>query len=210
MTKNKYGYVRVSSESQIENSSLGSQKEKLIEQGIPEQNIYIEVGSATSRIEERPILFNLIETTLQKDDLLMVTKIDRCSRNTLDFLKLQEKLHKKSVNFVSLDLPYSEDLAANKLIATTLVAMATFETERRKERQRQGIEAAKLAGKYTGRKTVITPTLIARVKQLKEVSNLSVSDIGKLTGKSRNTIYKILKEHLGYRSNRLVKTNQKD
>ena len=98
---------------------------------------------------------NLIESKLKSNDLLMVTKIDRCSRDTLSFLRLQEKLLKKSVTFISLDMPYSTDLAVNKLIATNLVAVATFENERRKERQRQGIAAAKKAGKYRGRKTVI-------------------------------------------------------
>ena len=66
----------------------------------------------------------------------MVTKIDRCSRDTLSFLRLQQKLYQKSVTFVSLDLPYSNDIAVNKLIPTNLAAIATFENERRKERQR--------------------------------------------------------------------------
>jgi len=60
----------------------------------------------------------LIENELKQNDLLLVNKIDRCSRNTLDFLKLQEKLFKKSVRFISLDLPYSNDMAVNNLIAT--------------------------------------------------------------------------------------------
>ena len=47
-------------------------------------------------------------------------------------------------------------MAVNKLIATNLAAIATFEHERRRERQKQGIAAAKKAGKYSGRKTVIT------------------------------------------------------
>jgi DNA invertase Pin-like site-specific DNA recombinase len=42
-------------------------------------------------------------------------------------------------------------MAVNKLISTNLAAIATFENERRKERQRQGISAAKKAGKYAGR-----------------------------------------------------------
>ena len=103
--------------------------------------------------------------------MLLVTKIDRCSRNTLEFLKLQEKLFKKSVTFIALDLPYSNDMSVNKLIATNLAAIATFENERRKERQRQGIQAAKKAGKYQGRKTVITKKLIAEVQDLKEKKN---------------------------------------
>jgi DNA invertase Pin-like site-specific DNA recombinase len=117
----------------------------------------------------------------------MVPKIDRCSRDTLSFLRLQEKLFKRSINFISLNLPYSSDSAVNKLIATNLAAIATFENER----QRQGIQAAKKAGKYRGRKTVITKKLIAEVKDLKENKLLSVSQIARLTKRSRNTIYKI-------------------
>lgn len=155
--------------------------------------IRVEVGSATDPIRERPVLYSLIESELKKNDLLLVTKIDRCSRNTLEFLKLQEKLFKKQVTFISLDLPYSNDMAVNKLIATNLAAIATFENERRKERQRQGIQAAKKAGKYRGRKTVITKKLIAEVQDLKETKNLSITQIAKVTGRGRNTIYKILK-----------------
>jgi len=80
-------------------------------------------------------------------------------------------------------------MAVNNLIATNLAAIATFENERRKDRQRQGIKAAKAAGKYIGRKTVINKKLIDEVK-----------------GRARTTIYKILKEELNYIPyNRLVK-----
>lgn len=63
---------------------------------------------------------------------------------------MQEKLLKKSVTLIALDLPYSTDMAVNKLIATNLTAIATFENERRKEPQRQEIATAKKAGKYLG------------------------------------------------------------
>ena len=175
----QYAYARVSSKSQEENSSLESQKQEFIKQGVPEKNIRVEIGSAADPIRERPVFHNLIENQLKENDLLFVTKIDRCSRNTLEFLKLQEKLFKKSVTFISLDLPYSNDIAVNKLIATNLAAIATFENERRKERQRQGIQAAKKAGKYRGRKTVITKKLIDEVKYLKEAKNLSITQIAK-------------------------------
>ena len=170
------------------------------------KNIRIEIGSAADVLEDRPVFYNLIENELKENDLFVVTKIDRCSRNTLEFLKLQENLYRKSVTFISLDLPFSKDMAVNKLIATNLAAIATFENERRKERQRQGILAAKQAGKYLGRKTVITKKLIGEVQDLKENKNLSITQITKITGRGRNTIYKILKEELNYVPyNRLVK-----
>lgn len=200
----KYWYARVSSKSQESNSSLESQKQELIANGILENNIRIEVGSATNEIKNRPGFQNLIQNVLKEGDRLVVTKIDRCARNTLEFLKLQDILFKRKIQFISLDLPYSEDLNINKLISTTLSSIAEFETNRWKERQMQGIYAAKKAGKYRGRKTVITKKLIAEVKYLKQNKMLSVSQIVKITGKSRNTIYKVLKEELGYVSNRLV------
>ena len=205
----RYGYARVSSKSQEDNSSLEAQKEEFIQQGVPKKNIRFEVGSAADPLKERPVFQKLIDQELKENDLLLVTKIDRCSRNTLEFLKLQEKLFNKSVTFIALDLPYSKDMAVNKLISTNLAAIATFENERRKERQRQGIQAAKKNGKYFGRKTVIDKKLISQVQDLKENKNLSITEISKITGRARNTIYKILKQELNYIPyNRLVKATK--
>ena len=205
----RYGYARVSSKSQEDNFSLEVQKKEFIKQGVPKKNIRLKVGSTADPIKDRPVFQKLIDQELKENDLLLVTKIDRCSRNTLEFLKLQDKLFHKSVTFIALDLPYSNDMAVNKLIATNLAAIATFENERRKERQRQGIAAAKKAGRYAGRKTVITKKLITQVQDLKENKKLSITEIAKVTGKGRNTIYKVLKNELNYIPyNRLVKSTK--
>ena len=50
--------------------------------------------------------------------------------------------------------------------------------------------------------------MIQKVQYFKERKNLSVTDISKVTGVSTPTIYKVLKEHLGYVSNRLVKREE--
>lgn len=131
----RYSYSRVSSKSQQDNSSLETQKQEFRKHGVPEKNIRVEIESAVNSIKERPIFQKLIEEELQPDDLLLVTKIDQCSRNTLKFLTLQEKMFNKSIKFISLDLPYSTEMAVNKLILTNLGAIATFENERRKKRQ---------------------------------------------------------------------------
>ena len=206
---NRYGYARVSSKEQAENSSLESQKAELIQLGVPEENIYLEIGSATDVIENRPIFFKLINQILKEGDLLAVTKLDRCSRNTLSFLQLKNQLAEKGVAFWVLDLPrdYLENSPSSQLISTALAAIAEFETARRRERQRQGIEAAKEKNKYTGRKSVITKDLIKTVEKYKNLG-VSVTEIARITGKSRSTIYKVLKEELGYISNRLIKPEE--
>ena len=97
-------------------------------------------------------------------------------------------------------------MAVNKLITNNLAAIVIFENERLKGPQRQRIQAAKKAGRYAGRKTVITKKLIAQVQDLKENKNLSIIEIAKVTGRDRNIIYKILKNELNYIPyNRLVK-----
>ena len=57
----KYGYVRVSSKSQESNSSIKSQKEQLIQNGILEKNILVEIGSAANEIKNRPVFQKLME-----------------------------------------------------------------------------------------------------------------------------------------------------
>ena len=55
----------------------------------------------------------------------------------------------------------------------------------------------------------VTEELISEVKYLKETKNLSITQIAKVTGRARSTIYKVLKEELNYIPyNRLVKANQ--
>jgi len=54
---NRYGYARVSSREQAENSSLDAQKTELIKLGVPEENIYLGIVSVTDAIENRPIFF---------------------------------------------------------------------------------------------------------------------------------------------------------
>nr|QGW12741.1 putative serine recombinase [Nanofrustulum shiloi] len=100
-------------------------------------------------------------------------------------------------------------MAVNQLISTNLAAIATFKNERRKERQREGIKAARKGGKYLGRRTVIDKKLISQVQNLKENKNLSVTEIAKLTERGRTTIYKVLKQQLNYVPfNRLVKNDK--
>ena len=74
---------------------LEVQKNYFIQKGVPVKTIRVEVGSAADKIKEHPVFYHLIDNELKENDLLLVTKIDRCSRNTLEFLKLQERLYKK-------------------------------------------------------------------------------------------------------------------
>ena len=66
-----------------------------------------------------------IQEELQKAERLMLTQIDPCTRNRLDFLRLQKNLYQGSSHFIVLHISHSK----NKLIATSLPALTTFETD---------------------------------------------------------------------------------
>ena len=75
VSKNRrFGYARVSSQTQKDNSSLEAQKQEFIQKGVPEKNIRVEIGSAADKIEKRPVFYHLIANELKENDLLLVTK----------------------------------------------------------------------------------------------------------------------------------------
>lgn len=123
---NKYGYIRA----QESDYSIEFQKQQLIQNGVEEKNIFVEIESSIKEIRNLFIFQKLINQKLKENDLLMITEINICSRNTLEFLRLQDILFKKSITFVALDLPISLNLADNKVMAKTLSDIAKIENNR--------------------------------------------------------------------------------
>ena len=123
-----------------------------------------------------------------------VMRYQVCRLSTIEEELQENDLLLLHLTFIALDLPYSNDMAVNKLIATNLLL--------KMREEKNGSDRVQQAGKYAGRKTLIT----AEVQDLKETKNLSSTQIAKVTGRGRNTIYKILKQELNYIPyNRLVK-----
>jgi DNA invertase Pin-like site-specific DNA recombinase len=204
--KNRFGYARVSSSSQESNSSIDTQKEILLNQGVPIENIFIEIGSATLHLSSRPVLNELIQTILKSGDILFISRMDRFSRNVLSYLEIQHKLTTNNVHLVPLDVPESDDPAVKQMMSTLLATFSTFETERRKQRQLDGIAIAKKDGKYKGRKSVISTALIKKVGDMRK-NGWTIREIALANGVGKTTIYKVLKTKLGYTSNKLIQKN---
>lgn len=83
--------------------------------------------------------------------------------------------------------------AAGKCFLDMLGVFAEFETNLRKERQKEGIEKAKAEGKYKGRKTVLTPEVLARIKEAK-LQGANKNKLAVDLGISRATLFRALKE----------------
>jgi DNA invertase Pin-like site-specific DNA recombinase len=103
-------------------------------------------------------------------DVLMVWKLDRFGRSTVDLLANVQQLHTAGVRFIAttqgLDLRPDGD-AVSKLLLTMLAGVAEFERELTRERVTLGMRRAREAGKHIGRPAVTTGAEVAQVKRLR-------------------------------------------
>ncbi len=148
-----YGYIRVSSTDQCEDR----QRIALQEVGVPNANIYLDKQSGKDF--NRPAYKQLIRK-LTKDDLLCIKSIDRLGRNYEEILRQWQVLTKeKKVDIVVLDMPLLDTRRGKDLMGTFLsdivlqVLSFVAENERAniKQRQAEGIAAAKARGVKFGR-----------------------------------------------------------
>lgn len=73
---NNYGHVHISSKSQELNFSIEHQKQQLIQNGMKEKHLFVEIESKSTNIKNQSIFKKLINQKLKENDLLIVTKIN--------------------------------------------------------------------------------------------------------------------------------------
>lgn len=137
-----------------------------------------------------------------KVERIVTDNVDRLGRDLQELLNLLDYLHERgvSVEFEQLGLitltPEGKVVPQVKMMVSMMGAFAEMFNADRKIKQMEGIEQAKKAGKYIGRKTrsKIDPvkflTANKAIKTLLE-SGMGISDISQQVGKSRNHIYKV-------------------
>ena len=141
----RIGYIRVST---AEQNTL--RQEALMESlGVAEVFIDRMSGKNTARPELQRMM-----DYIRKGDTVIVESISRFARNTRDLLELVECLAKKGVEFVSQKETIDTTTSTGKFMMTVFAAVAELEREYILQRQREGIELAKAAGVYKGRKPI--------------------------------------------------------
>jgi DNA invertase Pin-like site-specific DNA recombinase len=152
----KYGYIRVSTKKQAnKGNSLEDQRNILIEEGVPAENIFVDKCTGTKM--ERPE-FDKLLAKLKKGDELVVTKIDRFARTTVDGIMTIRDLVNRGVRVNILNMGVADNTPMGKLMVTILLAFAEFERDMIIERTLAGKEIAMQKEDYqNGRKTKRTP-----------------------------------------------------
>ena len=102
---------------------------------------------ASGKDTKRPVLNEMLSFA-RDGDTIYIESFSRLARNTADLLKIIDDLKKKNVKIISQKENLDSDTPTGKMMITMIGAIATFERELILERQREGIELAKRAGKY--------------------------------------------------------------
>ena len=192
---NRYGYVRVSSREQNEARQMIAMKEA----GIDLESIFIDKQSGKNF--DRPEYKKMLRR-LKKDDLLYVQSIDRLGRNYEEILRQWRTLTKeKNVDIVVLNMPLLDTRRGKDLMGTFLsdivlqVLSFVAENERANIRQRQaeGIAAAKTRGVRFGRPPLPLPENFREIHRawrskkitLPEAARACDMPVGTFYGKAR-------------------------
>jgi DNA invertase Pin-like site-specific DNA recombinase len=175
------GYARVSSTGQ----SLEHQIEALEAAGC--EKVYSEKASGRST-SGRTQLDRALDQ-LRDGDTLVVTRLDRLARSVTDLHRLMSRLQEDKVSFRCLQQGgVDTSTSTGKLTLAILGAVAEFENDIRRERQRDGIERAKERGVYRGRKSTIDKQTVNDLK----ASGLGPAAIARQLGISRASVYRSL------------------
>jgi len=192
-----YGYVRVSSIDQNEDRQLLA----LEELGVEPNNIFIDKQSGKDF--DRPNYLKMREI-LAEGDLLYIKSIDRLGRN-YDEIQNQWRIITKDngVDIVVIDMPLLDTRRCKDLIGTfisdvvlqLLSFVAQNERESIRQRQAEGIAAAKKKGVRFGRPEKPVPDNFGELVKQWECKQIKTSEILQLCNMSRSTFYIRLKEH---------------
>lgn len=195
LLKRKYGYIRVSSHDQNEDRQLIALQ--LLE--IPKSNIYIDKQSGKNF--DRPQYKKMVKK-LKKDDLLYIKSIDRLGRNYSEILEQWRILTKiKCIDIVVLDIPLLDTRRGKDLMGTFLsdivlqVLSFVAENERSNIRQRQaeGIAAAKARGVKFGRPAIEPPDQFNIIVCAWKNKEISIDEATQICKMSASTFYRKVK-----------------
>ena len=136
-------------------------------------------------LEGRPELKTILDF-IHPGETLVVTRIDRLARSMRDLQTIVGRLKEKGAHLAATEQPVDTSTAAGKAFFDMLGVFAEFETNLRRERQAEGIKAAKRKGIYRGR----PPKIDMEEIKSRLSKGMSPTQIARDMGISRGTVYK--------------------
>lgn len=201
-----FGYMRISTQKDKQTTD----RQRIILEQYAKDNRFIfdelieERISGTIKAENR-LYYNDLKGKLRKDDILIITDIDRLGRNADDVIMEFKKLKADGIRIIALDTPYLnewkkvQDSSIYNMIADIFITlkahMAQQEREKTVQRINQGLAVAKAKGKKLGRPIAELPSNFAKeYDKFKngEYGSMSSMAFSKMLGIGRSTLYKYI------------------
>ena len=191
-----YGYIRVSTREQNPDRQIAAMRSF----GLADGDMVIEKQSGKDF--ERPEYRRLIGR-LHPGDALVVKSIDRLGRNYDEILSEWRRITKEiGADIVVLDMPLLDTRKGRDLTGTLITDIVlqllsyVAQTEREfiRQRQREGIDAAKARGVKFGRRRIEKPESFPRILERYKTGQWSAEDAAAFFDVSRNTFLRWVKE----------------
>jgi len=182
----KIGYARVSTPQQHLDMQLTALTNAGCEQVFHDHGI-------SGKLFPRKGLTKALKT-LNDGDTLVIHKLDRLGRDTLELLKLQHTLSKRKIHLHSLTQSLDISTASGKLTFTIFAALAEHESMINGERTKGGMAARKAVGVRLGRPKKLTSDNIATARKMQKDHGLSMAALARFFDVSHNTIKRALDE----------------
>jgi DNA invertase Pin-like site-specific DNA recombinase len=180
----RIGYVRV--------SSFDQNPDRQLEQ-LQVDRVFTD--KASGKNTERPQLRELL-AYVREGDTIVVHSMDRLARNVDDLRRIVNTETKRGVciQFLKENLVFTgEDSPLANLMLSLLGAVAQFERDLIRERQREGIALAKHRGVYRGRRKALAPERVAELRR--RAAGEKKAALAREFGISRETLYQYLRNH---------------
>ena len=186
-----YGYVRVFTQDQNEARQLAAMRKF----GVPEENVVVE--KLSGKDFNRPRYQRLVRA-LRREDVLVVKSIDRLGRNYTEILDQWSFITKKrEAAIVVLDMPLldtrqSRDLTGtliSDIVLQLLSYVAQTERENIRQRQAEGIAAAKARGVHFGPEAQAPPENFAALHRAWRARQLTLREAADACGMPKSTFY---------------------
>lgn len=182
-----FGYGRVSTAEQ----TTENQRIEIEQAGVQLDYWYADTVSGAAHATQRAE-FNRMIDKLRKDDVLVVTKLDRLGRDAVDVLATIRRLGEMKVKAIVLQLGQLDLTSpAGRMMLTMLAAVAEMERDLLIERTRAGLERARAEGKTLGRPSKTTPKARSAMVEAHQ-GGATISALARLYGVSRATVLSIV------------------
>ncbi len=178
------GYARVSTRDQAE--SLVAQRQELEALGC--ERVFEDVVSGAR--SHRPGLTAALDW-VRTGDTLVVTRLDRLGRSTVDTLRTVTALEERGVRIKALDLDLDTATAGGRLVVRTLASLAEWERDLQVERTRVGLAHARAQGRVGGRPRKLSLAAVDAIKASVE-AGVPAGDVARMHGVSRRTVTRVL------------------